>query len=145
MIDDVTYRRVANGSGSVGAQFRHILDLVNCLLRGIAVARIDYSNRARDIRVETDRFFALERARQLIASLSGLDQRLMAKSIVVRSEIDANAWLPSAVAREVEFVHSHTVHHHALIAEKLAGFGIAVDAGLGVSPATTEYRRKLAA
>ena len=37
------------------------------------------------------------------------------------SEIESGNWLPSSIAREVEFVHSHTVHHHALIAEKLSG------------------------
>jgi hypothetical protein len=143
--DDFTYRRFANGSGSVGAQFRHILDFVGCLLRGIETGRVDYGARARDPRVETDREFAVATLRQLLTALSGLGSRVMGKSVVVRSEIDPDTWLPSAVAREVEFVHSHSVHHHALIAEKLMGFGVSVDAGLGISPSTAEYRRKLAA
>jgi hypothetical protein len=143
--DDLTYRRSANRSGSVGAQFRHILDFVAALLRGIEDGRVDHTDRRRETQIENDREFAIERCRQLLAGLKGVDPRVMGRSIVVRSETDGTVWLPSSVAREVEFVHSHTVHHHALIAEKLAGFGFAVDASLGVSPSTIEYRKKLAA
>jgi hypothetical protein len=144
-VDDFTYRRFANGSASVGAQFRHILDFVGCLLNGIGTGRIDYADRIRDPRIETDRAFALARSRQLLQALRMLDTKVMGKSIVVRSEIDPETWLPSAFAREAEFIHSHTVHHHALIAEKLAGFGVRADAALGVSPSTAKYRRQMAA
>lgn len=142
---DFTFRRFANGSGSVGAQFRHVLDFVDALLRGIERDRIDYSDRERDPRVETDRKYAFKRSQTLLRELHRFDQRVMGKTVLVRSELDAATWLASSVAREVEFVHSHTVHHHALIAEKLAGFGIAADAGLGVSPSTLEYRKQMAA
>jgi hypothetical protein len=143
--DDFTYRRFANGSGSVGAQFRHILDFVGSLLRGIEKGRIDYTDRQRDTRVETDRQYAFERSQTLLRELHRFDQRVMGKTVLVRSELDEATWLASSVAREVEFVHSHTVHHHALIAEKLAGFGVVSDAGLGVSPSTLEYRKQMAA
>lgn len=143
--DDVTYRRTANGSGSVGAQFRHNLDFLANLIRGIEAGRIDYSNRERDVRVETDPRYAIDRFRKAICQLSDLDPRAMGRNLLIRSELDDRLWLPSSVAREVEFVHSHTVHHHALIAEKLAGFGVAAGDNFGVAPSTVRYWTKTAA
>lgn len=144
-VDDLSFRRVANGTGSVGGQFRHNLDFVNSLLNGIDDGRIDYNRRERDLRVEENREFAVGRFREAINRLRNLSPRQFSKSVLVRSELDQATWLPSSFIREVEFVHSHTVHHHALIAEKLAGYGIAVTENFGVAPSTLEYWKKKAA
>jgi hypothetical protein len=143
--DEVTYRRTGNGSGSVGDQFRHILDFITCLLRGVEQGRIDYSNRPRDTRIATDREYAALQASTIQRELEAMEPGALASSLSVRSEINTDVWLPACFAREVEFVHSHTVHHLALIAEKLAGYGVRVDGALGVSPSTAEYRRRAAA
>ncbi len=144
-VDDISFCRIANNTGGIGAQFRHNLDFVGSLLKGIDIGRIDYNDRERDERVETDRQYAARRFTDAIERLSGLSPRIMAKSVLIRSEIDNDTWLSSSVAREVEFVHSHTVHHHALIGEKLAGFGIKVTENFGVAPSTLEYWKKKAA
>ena len=144
-VDDTSFRRTANGTGSIGGQFRHNLDFVNSLLNGIDAGRIDYNNRERDLRVEENREFAIARFRIAIHRFSGLSSREFSKSVLVRSEVDQNSWLPSSFIREAEFVHSHTVHHHALIAEKLAGYGITVATNFGVAPSTLKYWEKRAA
>jgi hypothetical protein len=143
-LDEVTFRRVVNGS-SVGAQFRHDLDMVSTLIAGVGNGRLDYGNRERDQRIEADPRFAVSRYRDLILRLSLLDERSMGMSVLVRSEVDRKIWLPSSLGREVEFVHSHTVHHHALIAEKLATIGIEAAENFGVASSTLEYRAKIAA
>jgi hypothetical protein len=143
--DDITYCRTANGSGSIGAQFRHNLDFAGSLLKGINEGRIDYNDRDRDVRVEADRHYAAGRFADVIGRLCELSPRIMAKSVLIRSEIDNDTWLPSSIAREVEFIHSHTVHHHALIAEKLAGFEVRVAENFGVALSTLEYWKKKAA
>lgn len=143
-LDEINYRRVINGS-SVGAQFRHDLDMVRTLIAGIESGRLDYGNRERDHRIEADPKFAVEKYLDLIRKLRTVYERDLGKSVVVRSEIDRETWLPSGVGREVEFVHSHTVHHHALIAEKLAAIGIPVVEDFGVAPSTIEYRARIAA
>lgn len=143
--DEVTFCRTANGSGSVGAQFRHNLDFAGSLLKGIDDGRIDYNDRERDMRVETDRQYAVGRFEGVIQRLSELSPKIMAKSMLIRSEIDNDTWLPSSIAREVEFIHSHTVHHHALIGEKFAGFGVEVNENFGVAPSTLKYWEKRAA
>ncbi|MEQ1765522.1 MAG: hypothetical protein ABL984_20505, partial [Pyrinomonadaceae bacterium] len=96
-------------------------------------------------RVEADREYACARFARLIDRLSHLEERFLGRSVLVRSEIDNAVWLPSSVAREVEFVHSHTVHHHALIAEKLARCGIKITTDFGVAPSTLKHWARKAA
>lgn len=143
--DDVSYRRGSTVSGSVGAQFRHNFDLVNALLKGISRGRIDYTDRERDQRIENDRAYAVARFRSLIDRIDALDSGSLGTSILIRSEIGGERWLRSSVERELEFAHSHTVHHHALIAEKLNGSGVDLGMNFGVAASTLEYWRKLAA
>jgi len=145
LVDDVNYRRQANGSGSVGAQFRHNLDFINAFLKGVKIGRIDYGKRERDLRIENDRSAAIAQIEVLKAMIEKLEKRSMLNSISVRSEIESSLWFPSSVSRELEFAHSHTVHHHALIAEKLLGFGIQVEKDFGVAPSTLQYWKKQAA
>ncbi|MGH9946157.1 MAG: DinB family protein [Pyrinomonadaceae bacterium] len=138
-IDDETFRRSANGTGSVGEQFRHNLDVLNCLLNGLKLGRIDYAKRERNPRIEIDREFAANKFREVIERLRDSSEKELPRIIMVRSETDPSIWLPSSVAREVEFVHSHTVHHHALISEKLAGFGMNSIENFGVASSTLEF------
>ena len=144
-LDDLTYRKSANGTGSVGGHFRHNLDFVDSFLNGIAEGRIDYSSRERDTRVEVDRGFAAEKLDHATRRLSVLSDEILERLVDVRSEVDPTTWLRSSVARELEFLNSHTVHHHALIAEKLAGFGIAATENFGFAPSTLDYWKTKAA
>jgi hypothetical protein len=61
------------------------------------------------------------------------------RSVLVRSETGAALWHRSSLGRELEFVLSHTVHHHALIAEKLAANGDNAVRDFGVAPSTLEF------
>lgn len=138
-LSDEVYRSVPDGPRGVGDQFRHNLDFVTCLLSGLEFGRIDYCDRERDVLVETDREHAIDRFARASARLAAVDPRAMARRVLVRSEIDVSEWLPSSIGREVEFVHSHTVHHHALIAERLAALGIGAVRNFGVAPSTLKY------
>lgn len=137
-LDDEKYMRIANGTGSVGGHIRHNLDFINSFLNGIAERRIDYDRRERDTRIETDRQFAITGIDFAIARLNALDGEVTER-INVRSEIDGDLWHSSSVSRELEFIHSHTVHHHALIAEKLRGMGVELAADFGVAPSTLKF------
>jgi hypothetical protein len=142
-LDDFVYRKRTKSSASVGKQFRHNLDFLNLFLHGIDVGRIDYTRRERDISVERYRNYAIEQFETAAARIANLKRSRFFDSIAVRSEIEAGLWLQSSVIREMEFVLSHTVHHHALIALKLAGSGIELEQAVGVAPSTEEYWNKI--
>jgi hypothetical protein len=141
-IEDAAYRRKANGTGSIGGHFRHNLDFASAFLNGIARGKIDYSHRERDVRTEEDRRYAVGRFIHAIAGFRVLAPGFTKRRVMVRSEIDLKAWHASSARRELEFLHSHTVHHHALIAEKLAFFGVPVTANFGVAPSTLKFREQ---
>ena len=143
-IDDLTFRSLNNGS-SVGQQFRHSLDFLNIFLAGVRVGRIDYGRRERDLQVESSRERAADRFEDVAQKLVELTEVQMRAIVSVRSEVDASTWLQSTVMREMEFVLSHTIHHHALIAEKLSTMGVRLTRSLGVSPSTKTYWGRMAA
>ncbi len=144
-LSDHIYSAEKNGTGSVGGHFRHNLDFVNGFLNGIETGRIDYNKRERDTRVETDRLYAVSRFADAIGRLRCMSPDSMSSVVEVASELNSSIRHGSSVSRELEFIHSHTVHHHALIAEKLAGFGIRIGSDFGVAPSTLEYWQRKAA
>jgi hypothetical protein len=121
----------------VGGHFRHNLDFANSFLNGLAGGMIDYHRRERDPRVESDRRYAIERVLLLTRRLRNLS--VTETELFVSSEIEPGVRHRSSVARELEFLHSHTVHHHALIAEKLRSAGVKLSADFGVAPSTLEF------
>jgi hypothetical protein len=143
-IDDLTFRKQISGS-SVGEQFRHVLDYVDKLLEGAKVGKIDFSNRRRDSRVEKDRAFAIEQFENALDRVKAFSNSSTHKMVSVRSDTDPGAWFVSSLGREIDYVTSHSVHHYALLAEKLNALGISCAETFGVAPSTMKYRESLAA
>lgn len=130
--------------GGVGSQLRHCLDFYDCFLRGLGSGRIDYSDRRRDPRIESERGYAAGRLRELIDRLRGLAGLDLGRAVEVRSDEPTSAgsldaWASSSVRRELQFLISHTIHHYALIVALLARQGIVLDddlADFGIAPST---------
>ena len=137
------YVKAEPGRGSIGAHIRHNLDFVTALLRGVLIGSIDYTDRQRDARVENDRRYAGWKIREAIQSLTSCARIDPGTLLMVRSELRREVRHRSSFSREVEFVHSHMVHHHALINERLNGLGLSLPAGLGVAPSTQAYQDRL--
>jgi hypothetical protein len=133
-----TFQATETGNGSIGAHFRHNLDFVNSFLNGLAERRIDYNARARDTSVETRPAYAVEQMQFAMRRLDSLEPEIFDRIVMVRSEINVDVWSVSSVAREIEFLHSHTVHHYALIARLLPS--LADLTTFGVAPSTLRYR-----
>ena len=138
-ITDAEYTAKSRTSGSVGGHFRHNLNFVEAVLNGLKLGRIDYAKRLREALVETDRSYAAVRFNEAIARLMRLTECEAAMVVSVVSEVNGSVAYRSSVGRELEFAHSHTVHHHALIAEKLWTMGVEVDVLFGVAPSTKKY------
>lgn len=139
-LDDRAFASCPDGQSSIGAHIRHNLDFVNALLNGIAERVVDYDARPRDRRVENDRQHAIDEMLFACARLRNITDDLITGLVLVKSEVDEDAWHTSSVSRELEFVHSHTVHHYAFIARLVAAAGRTVDEEFGVAPSTLRYR-----
>ncbi len=136
--------------GGVGAQFRHCLDFYMSFLDGLAMGRVDYSQRRRDPMLETSREHALAAARGVSERLFAIGSGEAGRSLLVRSEeppprSGALEWSGSTVGRELQFLVSHTIHHYALIAAvlKLQGHDVRRDfPEFGVAPSTLSHWRE---
>lgn len=125
-------------TNSIGAHFRHNLEFAIQFLAGFEAGEIDYASRVRDVRVATDRSYAIGRMRQVIEALGAISD-MPSREIRIVSEVDRESRLVSSVGRELEFLMSHTIHHYALISFKLRAIGIEVPDGFGVAPSTIRY------
>jgi hypothetical protein len=70
--------------------------------------------------------------------LERLEPETFDRIVMVRSEINEDFWYASSVAREIEFLHSHTVHHYAVIA-RLMPDSVKLNK-FGVAPSTLRFR-----
>ena len=123
----------------IGGHIRHILEFYECFLDGVEYARIDYDARKRDASVERSRTVAIARICVIIDNMQTMP--------ALRDDyaVQVGPGMLSSVARELDVLSSHTVHHFALIAVILRNNGLEVDDDFGVSPATLRYRAQLAA
>jgi hypothetical protein len=149
-IDDRLYAETGGlpVQSGVGSHFRHCIDFYQSFLVGIASGRIDYDRRERDTLVERDRVFAATRLRILINELQSLPPDGGEVGVLVSLEAESGEssesarWCPSTVARELQFLLSHTVHHYALVALVLRLQGFEPGEEFGVAPSTLKFWRR---
>lgn len=131
----------------VGKHFRHIIDHYLSLVNREG-DRVDYDDRKRDTRLESDRSFAIEKMKFIINGLEEIsaDSSKIDSSVTVRSNEGSgeedNAWSDSSIRRELQFLISHTVHHYALIAIILKTIGCKLSEDFGVAPSTLKYEKE---
>jgi len=144
--DDGDYTRKLPGAfhSAVGEHYRHCLDHFECLLRGFSADAIDYDNRNRDPRIETDRAFAISETRRLQKACESILVTFIDRPINVRSKVNYELGdaplISSTVGRELMYAVAHAIHHYALIAVMCGMLGVRVPEGFGVAPSTLKYR-----
>lgn len=130
------------GGSPVGTHVRHVLDFYVCFLRDLADGTIDYDDRPRDPRMETDLDHAVERFDALASQMERLDVDA-ANGIAVRARAAAGEKrtvdAPSSLERELQFLSSHTIHHYSLIAVLLRLADRDVPEEFGVAPSTLRH------
>lgn len=141
-VDDELYVRRNDlvFDSTIGGHVRHVVDHVECCLVGLAQGRFDYEHRRRDPAVECSRVTGMRALGEAAARLSDLDVAGSTAHALVRSGDAAGRWVPTSCERELEFLHSHTVHHYALIAVLCRLEGVEPDSAFGVAPSTLRYR-----
>ena len=149
-VEDYVRRPGATFGGSIGGHVRHCLDHVAALLDGLDGSVIDYEKRERGTAVEADPGAAAARVAELgrrlgaFAGVTGLTDDTAVRVVVLVAAGEEAVVVPSSVGRELAFVLSHTIHHHAMIGGMVQAMGGAVPEGFGVAPGTLRYRRERA-
>lgn len=143
-IDDTAYRQSVEAvfGGNLGGHFRHTLDHYVSFFDGLPSGRIDYEARMRDARVESERLAAIELSERVCEDLGQLVATDGSRALLIREEGSKSGarWASSSVARELEFLLSHSVHHQALASVMCRLLGLEVDEAFGVAPSTLRHR-----
>lgn len=126
---------------TIGAHWRHCLEHYQLLLAGLPDGRIDYTARVRDQRLETDRTVGVDAARDVLARIRAVPVDDAGRSLEVKLETggDTDEWAATSLARELDALLGHTVHHYAIIAAILRHHGCPADRTFGIAPSTLRY------
>jgi hypothetical protein len=129
---------------TIGQHVRHIIEMFQCLENGYEQGEVDYENRRRDIRIETDKFFASGLLPEIVAQISKINKPLFLRVYydevkIIPEKIDTNYF------REIAYNLEHTIHHMALIRIGLREIGnFSVDDSYGVASSTLKHRQQCA-
>lgn len=136
--DEYAASGVPGVTASIGGHVRHCLDHIEALERARATGRVDYDQRVRGTRVETnveEAVTAIERACARLQTWPAV----LAEPVEFTGQV-AVASRPvaagSTLDREVAFVLNHTIHHSAVVALLANRIGHAVPPRFGFAPAT---------
>jgi hypothetical protein len=123
------------GDISIGQHVRHIVEMVQCLVQGYESGMVNYDARKRDVRIETDIYFASKKINELVDEIL-----LENKSMELWREDAHSASVTTFYFREVVYNTEHALHHMALIRVALREMGLdIVDEHFGVAPSTVRY------
>lgn len=151
VIDPVTYQaplEILSGS-TIGQHTRHIIEFYNCLLEqslepGEPV--INYANRRRDHRIESEPDHALAYVDSISEKLKELDaDRPCHLNCAEHGQEDL--MVHSTIGRELIYNIEHTIHHLAIvkIALKSTMPEIVLPEHFGVAPSTIRHRQEACA
>ena len=129
----------------IGGHLRHNIDHYTSFLNGFRKGRVDYDERLRDLRVESDPEFAISELNRIAEELKRIDSSDLDISLKVKmdsgSPDSTMEWSLSTVRRELQFLLSHTIHHSALIAVICNLHGVATPSDFGVAPSTLKHQQ----
>lgn len=124
------------GNSSVGEHTRHIIELLQCCLTGYDTGFVDYINRIRDTRLETDITMAIAAIEALIASNLQADKPL-------RLYADDQVSVDTTYYRELVYHVEHIIHHLALIKVGLTDMNLqVVTENFGMAYSTIHYKKQ---
>ena len=143
LLNSISDEQYANNStapyySSIGIHMRHILDVFDCILRGMEQKKIDLTSRQRNEMAETRVAIGLSYFDQIMSQLNHIQMEDLDMNVEVTDDlgqgmITANYTLAAALIQ----AHSHAIHHFASIGYIISQMGINLpDGDFGYNPTT---------
>jgi len=131
---------------SIGQHMRHTIEFIQTLLKTKDKSFVNYDERQRDGRIETDRDYAKNIINDLKAELQNItsdELEMPMKSIeAVHVQYDVEP-TQSSFGRELLFVIAHTEHHFALIGAQCDALGVVLPDNFGKAISTLRHELSL--
>ncbi len=133
------------GGATIGQHTRHILEFFICLQKGLKSGIVNYDNRSRDQRIETDQSVAME----IIDQINDFIQHTDECSLTLEVQYDETTviTLPSCLSREIAYNIEHAIHHMAILKigmSEVADY-VKLSPSFGIAAATMRYQEQLKA
>lgn len=130
-------------NSSIGGHMRHILDMFDCIFRGVTEGTIDLTTRTRNTLAEENTQVGLAYFKDIISRLDALDKELLEQKIAVTDDLGLGKITANyTVAAVLIQAHSHAIHHFASIGYIISQLGIELpDADFGFNPSTPKKVR----
>ena len=130
---------------TIGGHFRHNLDHYLSFAAGVAGGRVDYDARGRSLDLETDPGAARDCSRELADRMRQMEEVAGDRELAIcMDDGGESVWSHTSVARELQFLLSHTIHHYALVVAIASRHGLTdFPEGFGVAPSTLHYREQM--
>ena len=126
---------------TIGEHTRHIIEMFQCLEKKYVSGLVNYDERDRNLQIETDTNFAVEKINEIKKSLHKENKEIQLQQIIDGNEIR----IESNYFRELLYNLEHCIHHQALIkVAVLQCEQVQVDENFGVARSTIEYRSQCA-
>ena len=127
---------------SLGQHVRHTLEFYQCLFEQAPQGFVEYDARRRDLRLETDPAFSINRVEHLVEALK---KKIPTTPIILKASFleDHTEEIHTTWARELVYMAEHAIHHFAIIKIALREQfpEIAIPTHFGVAYSTLKYRK----
>lgn len=128
-------------NSSVGAHTRHIIELFQSLLNGYNTGTVNYDNRKRDKKIETDRLFAAGLLTTIANEMDKPNKSLALTGLFAAQDND-ELIINTNFYREALYNLEHTIHHMALIRVAINEVSsIKLAENFGVAASTIQYKK----
>ncbi|OAB27699.1 hypothetical protein SAMN05444395_105182 [Flavobacterium fryxellicola] len=128
-------------NATIGEHTRHIIEMFQCLENRYDCGVVNYDNRERNSRIQTDTAFAIENIVMIQQNLDKKNKNIELLQVVDGEEIR----IESNYFRELLYNLEHCIHHQALIKVAILQCEtVTVNPDFGVARSTIEYRKQCA-
>lgn len=139
--EEFTTKNFKLSQATIGEHIRHSIELMNCLLANYETGIVNYDERQREIKTQTDVAYAISILENQVGNLEKPNKSLS----LVHNCYSESELLPTNYFRELLYNLEHSIHHQALIKVALFSFPhIKVSESFGVAPSTLAYRKECA-
>lgn len=128
-------------NATIGQHLRHIVEFFEELFKGYDTGLVNYDQRERDHRIETDRFFAMQKLRGVVESLGKPGKELLLVASFPLHE-EGPLEFQTNYYRELLYNLEHTVHHMAFIRVGIEAVSvIQLPVQFGIAESTLQSRK----
>ena len=141
-INDSGFARIAKApfNASIGQHYRHVLEHFQSVIRGAHAGHVNYDERQRNRRMETEVSYASIATCDVLRALKRYTDESLAQCCKVTNSVGYSNALPSTfdsnVSRELAYCAGHAIHHYAIIRLICHEQAITVPNEFGIAPST---------